>query len=68
LAISPGLQAKACGKGAYVKIYIVLETDYEWTEIRRAFKDRVAAEQYVSGLPTGWKEHYHYPIEEVELE
>jgi len=51
-----------------VKIYIVLETDYEWTEIRRAFKDRVAAEQYVSGLPTGWKEHYHYPIKEVELE
>lgn len=51
-----------------MKIYVVLETDYEWTDIRWAFKDRIAAEQYVSKLPTGWKEHYHYPIKEVELE
>lgn len=51
-----------------MKIYVVLETDYEWAELKRAFKDKAAAKQYVAGLPTGWKEHYHYPIRELELE
>ena len=51
-----------------MKIYVVLETDYEWTDMKKAFKDLHDAERYVSGLPTGWKEHYHYPIKELELE
>ena len=50
-----------------MKIYVVLETDYEWTELRKAFRDRAVAEQYVAGLPSGWKKHYHYPIKELEL-
>lgn len=51
-----------------MKIYIVLETDYEWTELKRAFVFKDEAEAYVAGLPKEWKEHYFYPIKELELQ
>jgi len=62
------LQAKACGKGAYVKVFIVTETDYEYWQIKRVFSSREKAERYLDRGKGIDPKNYFYPILEKEVE